>query len=441
MCKNRAAVLIACFACVIGFAPNSYARASAEQLQAAVIKAKVLPPGAKLTCVINSTELTASTYRGDQSTEKDCKIDALLVAKTAFDTDSELARAVVQFYDIRDPNTFYEVDVTVGDVAAYGSGKITQEQTLSALKLTRQSAQPVAGRTTAGTNTADAQPTKDAQQPAAPKGDEQKSDGRSAEISNSDTAVSTSTASADALSKPTSIASALPTAALKPTAPTPAATASGLTSYSNYGITFSYPSTWTPDPTRKGSTLLRFYAPGADKSPTIIEVQVYQHKSVSPTQIVDQDPRDTFEQDRLLSWRYTIPDMLRPAMIRGQAGFKEEDGRMYQLCMNQGKPSEYIKWKAMRRNSWSKLIPVALPATVKIGAKKNIAALQRATYMDEPMISIRSYMRAVAFPSSTFTILFGFYAPGPNAGIADKQLDDLLNTITVASTPAAAKHK
>jgi hypothetical protein len=128
---NRA--LVFCLALSIGLAPCCSAKISPEQLQTDISKAKILPPDTKITVAINASEGTVSTYKVDTATENDCKIDSVLIAKTAFDADSELSRITVLFYDIRIPNTYDEVTVTVGDVAAYGIGKVSKEQLMSAL--------------------------------------------------------------------------------------------------------------------------------------------------------------------------------------------------------------------------------------------------------------------------------------------------------------------
>lgn len=113
--------------------PASWAKLGPDELAAALKAEKVLPGDAKVS--LQGSEAILSTYRSDTATDKDCKIDAAMAAKTLFTSDPELARVVVHFHFKQNPAAYSEVGVSVGDVKAYAAGTITKDQLLDGISL------------------------------------------------------------------------------------------------------------------------------------------------------------------------------------------------------------------------------------------------------------------------------------------------------------------
>jgi hypothetical protein len=109
---------------------------TADELTKAINDAKLLGPDYKVSVAIQEPMAIVSTYlnRSSQDQDTDCKIDAVFIGKKVFETDNSLARVKVLFYDqLR--GTCREVTVTVGDVEAFGSGKLTKDKLLASLEI------------------------------------------------------------------------------------------------------------------------------------------------------------------------------------------------------------------------------------------------------------------------------------------------------------------
>jgi hypothetical protein len=427
---NRALMLS--LALLLGFVPNVSAKMSSEQLQAQITKAKILPPDTKITASTNGAELTVSTYKVDLASENDCKIDAVLIAKTAFDADPELSRATVLFYDPRMPDNYSSVAVTLGDVVAYKAGKVSKEQLLSALKLVAQ--------TSGSGSTA----TSEIQTPASSTNS---NDGPSTQTSSG----ASSTTTTDSTKTGTTIAS------ITPSTPTGAKTsnnlvsaktaslAAGRTAFSSYGVTFTYPSQWRPEYPHGFNILVRYVVPlkMVMNLPSAIEMQVYS-QDVTPTDVVESDPRDTFQDDWERLWMLGAPEFLKGELQHEMTEWREENAKAQQFYINKGQPTAYKSWKFHRRNEWSKLAGVALPASINIGTNKSIHCLQRA-YWITPKLGNRLFARVVAFNHSGCTIVFGIFVPEPDSSTMTAELDDILASVKLSSAPAkkpvAAKKK
>jgi hypothetical protein len=111
--------------------------APAEHLRQALVLAKILGDDNSFTVKINGSEAVISTYESGQAANPDnqCKILALLFGKTAFESNDKLAKIKACFY-AKDQNSYRQVMVTIGDVEAFGSGRVDKQKTLNALELT-----------------------------------------------------------------------------------------------------------------------------------------------------------------------------------------------------------------------------------------------------------------------------------------------------------------
>lgn len=117
------------------FTASACAAISPENLSKAIEDAKILGPDYKITATFAGQEAVVSTYlnRASKDQEKDCKIDAVLIAKKVMELDSDKVRVKVRFYTF-DQKSYQELTVTAGDIAAFGSGSISQDKLLASLE-------------------------------------------------------------------------------------------------------------------------------------------------------------------------------------------------------------------------------------------------------------------------------------------------------------------
>lgn len=137
MSKSRLCLNIAIFlACLLGCA-SALAAVTADDLVAVVEKAKILSTDYQIRAALRAGEAEISTYRDPRANEKDCKIDAVLVAKEVMAVDPKgITRVRVRFYDTTNPNRYREVSVREGDVKAFAVHQLSPEQLLSSIEIT-----------------------------------------------------------------------------------------------------------------------------------------------------------------------------------------------------------------------------------------------------------------------------------------------------------------
>jgi hypothetical protein len=133
----RARIFVTClFLASLIFPQQISAKLTGEELSKVVSEAKILPADAKISLSVSAEQAQLSTYVLASSSDpiKDCKIEAILLAKTIFSADDSLTRLTARFYDRQWVN-YYEINVSIGDVKAYGSGQLSSEKLLSSLEL------------------------------------------------------------------------------------------------------------------------------------------------------------------------------------------------------------------------------------------------------------------------------------------------------------------
>jgi hypothetical protein len=89
--------------------------------------------------VMNGQTATILTRRANKSTESDVKIDAMLIAKTLFDSyASQLVDVDVLFATEQEPDAYSKIKVTQQQVKDFGSGKVTEAQILASLQVAHE---------------------------------------------------------------------------------------------------------------------------------------------------------------------------------------------------------------------------------------------------------------------------------------------------------------
>lgn len=128
------ASVVALCAISINMAPQAGAVPTANDLINAIDKGKVLSSGTRVSAALNGQEAYVSTFKNAKATDDDCKIEAVLVAKTLMDlAPSDISRVTVYFYNAMRINKRKVVSVSAGDVKAFGSGQVSQEQLLTSI--------------------------------------------------------------------------------------------------------------------------------------------------------------------------------------------------------------------------------------------------------------------------------------------------------------------
>lgn len=106
---------------------------SSPDIIAAINKRQFLPPGTALNVKIDKDQVYVSTFRHAKAEDKDCKIDAVLITRAIMETaPDEVARVTSYFYG-KDMSSYQEVSVSAGDIKAFASGSMSQDQLLASL--------------------------------------------------------------------------------------------------------------------------------------------------------------------------------------------------------------------------------------------------------------------------------------------------------------------
>ncbi len=127
-------------AVVLGIAGTlpAESKLSSEQVSQIVEESKVLGSDTRVRVEINDSEHEAviTTIRNPKATDRDCKIDSVLIAKKIFDADPQgLARVRVVFYDYNNTNNYKQVVVHEADVKAFALHVINQDTLLAGLDM------------------------------------------------------------------------------------------------------------------------------------------------------------------------------------------------------------------------------------------------------------------------------------------------------------------
>jgi hypothetical protein len=103
----------------------------------ALEKAKILDPSIRINARVGPEEVMVATYQNPKAEDKDCKIDAVLIAKAVMDlAPGEVPRVTVYFYSASALSKYKQVEVTVSDVKAFATGSVSKDELLASIKVT-----------------------------------------------------------------------------------------------------------------------------------------------------------------------------------------------------------------------------------------------------------------------------------------------------------------
>lgn len=122
------------------------AKISEAQLSKLIDQSKVLGTDTEVRAELHESEreVVITTNHNPKATDKDCKIDAVLIARKIMDADpGGIAKVRVVFYDRENNRNFRQVTVREGDIKAFASHQITQDTLLAELELVAGQVNPV----------------------------------------------------------------------------------------------------------------------------------------------------------------------------------------------------------------------------------------------------------------------------------------------------------
>lgn len=122
------------------FLASSYAMpvnaASQNEITQAIQNAKIFPSGTQIKVRATTDKVLVSTFRDSRATDKDLKIEAVLIGKVVFELPGTSFSGVsIFFYDTANPNKHKSINITKGDVTAFGSGQVSQDELLKSIGL------------------------------------------------------------------------------------------------------------------------------------------------------------------------------------------------------------------------------------------------------------------------------------------------------------------
>lgn len=111
---------------------------TASDIINAIDKGKILAPSIRVNAQVRPDVVYISTYKNLKANDRDCKIEAVLLAKTVMDLAPEIPRVEVRFYEQTSLNRFKQISVSAGDVKAFAGGTIKEDQLLNGLVLKQE---------------------------------------------------------------------------------------------------------------------------------------------------------------------------------------------------------------------------------------------------------------------------------------------------------------
>lgn len=118
-------------------ATPAFAALTEKEVETLVRSEKTWTNRSGLSVKINQNELTITigTYREPGATDKDMKIDSVMITRKIMDSDPDIARVKVRFYDPVNRSNFQLVDVRQSDVKAFREGLVDIDALLAGIDI------------------------------------------------------------------------------------------------------------------------------------------------------------------------------------------------------------------------------------------------------------------------------------------------------------------
>ena len=124
----------------------AYATPRSQEIESVIRESSDVPKAKKFTVGVKGTEAQIATYieTGSKDSDKDCKIDAVLLARIVINKFSDINRVCVNFYGSKGSKVYKQATVTKPEIVAFGSGALEGADFLSAIRLEEKVDQAVA---------------------------------------------------------------------------------------------------------------------------------------------------------------------------------------------------------------------------------------------------------------------------------------------------------
>lgn len=128
------------FLALLCLSPASRAAITDKELDNNLQAAKLLHSGEKISASVGQDEVIVRKYKSTDAPvsrdyEKDCKIEAVLIARVVLEADSSAKKVKVRFFESKDPLGYAEIVVQPIHIKSFASGAISQNDLLSSLEL------------------------------------------------------------------------------------------------------------------------------------------------------------------------------------------------------------------------------------------------------------------------------------------------------------------
>lgn len=122
----------------LSVAPAAWALLSDAEAVTLIEKARIVTPDSQVQARVGAGEVAVSLYRNPKANDKDCKIDAILMAKALMDADPKgISTVKVRFYDPANRSSYREVNVGLGVVKAFAQRRVSTDELLSSVVIER----------------------------------------------------------------------------------------------------------------------------------------------------------------------------------------------------------------------------------------------------------------------------------------------------------------
>lgn len=114
-----------------------FAKLTKDQVETLVKSESKWAARSGLTVRVNDNDVTISVYKDANSQDKDLKIDSVLITRKVMESDPDVKRVELRFYD-SDRKHYEQVVVRQTDVAAFSSGVVTEDALLGGIDIEKR---------------------------------------------------------------------------------------------------------------------------------------------------------------------------------------------------------------------------------------------------------------------------------------------------------------
>jgi hypothetical protein len=135
----RTVMAAAALICLLALSPSAIAKdgpVTSTELMAILKNAKIVDQSCLLRAALTDQEALISAKRGPKDTDSDCKINAVMFAKTLMDAyPDQVLRVKLLLFDF-EKSKYNQIVIRKGDVSAFGSGSLSKDALLGSIEIT-----------------------------------------------------------------------------------------------------------------------------------------------------------------------------------------------------------------------------------------------------------------------------------------------------------------